>query len=130
MSERLTLPSTPGIVLLHDTEHQDRYLPVQSAGLEPPYSVRSFTDYLQGPAPENSGLHAAVSGADILMIQQCLIEPLTADAHLAVSSLGLVSRRGYKTRFYLYDDEYHSEYLHPSQKRSLAERLWTPRVSS
>ena len=130
MTDRLTLPTTPGIVLLHDSDHQDRYLPVQSAGLEPPYAVRSFTDYLHGPAPENAGLHTAVNDADILMIHKCLTEPLTADAHLALCSLGLISARGYKTQLYLYDDKYHAEYLHPSEKRSLAERLWTPRSDS
>ena len=110
-------PPNPNVIFLHSRGSSDLYLPAQNAELKAPYSVWGFTDLESGPSPLNSRLHTAVSNADMLFVQDHLLDPLTADAYLALCTLRLVSKSGFRTKAFTYNSVYDLRYIHPSQVR-------------
>ena len=118
----------PRVVMLHDRDHSDIQSLVVNTDITIPYSVWSFTDLLEGPSPLNGNLHNASSAADVLFVQEDLINPLTADAYLALCSINLIAPSGYKTRTYGFAGDYTLFYRRPSQIRELIQQGgWVPR---
>lgn len=93
------------VFMLHDRDHSDFDAVRRIGNLGTNLRVRSFTDLIDEVNPHNAGLtDAAFFEADLLLIQQRLLNPVTHDVLTALNSSMLSSIC--QTEVGVFDDEY------------------------
>lgn len=109
------------IVMLHDVEHGNFEAARQSAGIDLPASVVSFTDLIAEDNPYNELLQTTVFHiADVLLVQDSLTQPLTDAARLAIQTMMVSS--ACQTRLGIFDEKYNVTMLSDEEKIELGRK--------
>jgi len=109
------------IVMLHDVDHGDFDTLRRQGGLGSNLQVRSYTDLIDRVNPYNELLSYFAADADMLLVQDRLISPLTSAAHFTIGMA--INEPDVQTEIGIFDQTYQVEFLRPKDTLSLVGAL-------